>query len=361
MSVLRQVGGGVSRWIDAVAATIVAWLGWFSSHRSVRLVELENGQFEVRGGRSDARRAARDRVAIVDGRLEGPSSARLAAALRGSRAELVLQPGRFLFRPLELPGRAAEFLDGVVRSQIDRLTPWSAADAAFGWQGPTEAGSNRIAVTVVATARAVVSPYVQAIASLGPRSISVLTIPPDSGAEAAPVKVLEERARGALDAASIRRLLVIVLSIAALAAIGAVAADIVIANDLEAKRQELARRITGARTAARVSGESPQDAATVALRAVERRRHESPASVMILETLSQLLPDHTYVTEMRVEGDKLRLVGLTRDAPSLIGLIEQSGRFTRATFFAPTTRSPTDPGERFHIEAQIGSSFAPRS
>jgi general secretion pathway protein L len=361
MSVLRQIADWLSRWIDTVAATIVAWLGWFSSSRAVKLVEIENGQFEVRAGRGGPFSASGQRVTIADGRIAGSPSAGLAAALRGSRAELVLQPARFLFRPLELPGRAAEFLDGVVRSQIDRLTPWSAADVVFGWQGPNAVGFDRIAVTVAATARAVVAPYVQAIAGLGPRSITVSTLLPDAGAGAHPVKVLEERQRGALDVASVRRLLVILLAAAALAAVGATAADIVIANDLGTKQQEVARRIAGARAAARASGDAPLDAATAAQRVVERRKHESPASVMVLDTLSQLLPDHTYVTELRVEGDKLRVIGLTRDAPSLIGLIEQSGRFTRATFFAPTTRSPTDPGERFHIEAQIGPSFAPRS
>jgi general secretion pathway protein L len=75
--------------------------------------------------------------------------------------------------------------------------------------------------------------------------------------------------------------------------------------------------------------------------------------VLALEALSKILPDQTYVTELRVEGNKLRLTGVTRDAPALIELIEQSGRFTRATFFAPTTRSSSDTGDRFHIEAII--------
>ena len=88
-----------------------------------------------------------------------------------------------------------------------------------------------------------------------------------------------------------------------------------------------------------------------------KRKQTSPSSVMVLEAISRVLPDSTYVTELRVEGDKMQVVGLTQDAPSLIKLIEQSPQFTRATFFAPTTRDQNDPGQRFHIEAHITPYF----
>ncbi len=95
------------------------------------------------------------------------------------------------------------------------------------------------------------------------------------------------------------------------------------------------------------------------LASLERRKYETATSVIVIEALSRLLPDHTYVTELHLAGNKLQIAGITHDAPSLIPLIEQSGHFTRATFYAPTTRSPSDPGERFHIEAQIDLRNAP--
>ena len=80
---------------------------------------------------------------------------------------------------------------------------------------------------------------------------------------------------------------------------------------------------------------------------------------VLLERLPVPEPDRLF--ELRVEGNTVQMIGITRDAPSLIGLIEQSHRFTRATFFAPTTRSPSDTGERFHIEAQIEAGSGPRT
>jgi general secretion pathway protein L len=160
-----------------VAATLVGLLGRFSTRRGVQFVEEKPGVFALQGRAT----GAVERVEIADGHVVGQLPASLATTLRGNRVELVLQSTRFLFRPLELPGRAAEFIEGVVRSQIDRLTPWTPGDAVFGWTQPVEAGPERIVVTVAATARAMVMPLVQALAGAGAATVALSTLPQDPG------------------------------------------------------------------------------------------------------------------------------------------------------------------------------------
>ena len=59
MTRLRAIVDGVLRWIDGVAATIVAMAGWFGSRRTVQLVEDGSGFFGRRGRQSIARACAR--------------------------------------------------------------------------------------------------------------------------------------------------------------------------------------------------------------------------------------------------------------------------------------------------------------
>jgi general secretion pathway protein L len=360
MTVLRQIADGFSRWIDSVAATLAGMFARFTSSRGVQLVEEDGDVFVVRTPGEDVQSQSPERVRIVNGQVSGPLPASLATLLQGSQAEIVLRPARFLFRPLELPQRASEFLDGIVRAQIDRLTPWSPADAVFGWSKPVEISNNRIVVTVAATARALITPYVQALASLGAESIAISTIPPDAGSSSAPIKLLAQRAKSALEVDRIRQVLVAVLIGTGLMAAAAIGAEIIVADSLGARQDELSRRLAERRVQIQKGGEAVMGPAAT-LRALERRKHETSSSVIVLDALSQVLPDHTYVTELRIEGDKLQVIGVTRDASSLIRLIEESAHFTRATFFAPTTRSPTDPGERFHIEARIQPVYTPGS
>ena len=349
MTFLRQIGEAYAGWMDGVAAAATALLGRLTAPPKVRLIEQAAGVFALQPARGGAQAMP---LTIANG--IAACSPEAAAKVSGSRVELALRPDRFFFRPLEAPKRAAEFLDGVVRAQIDRITPWSVSEAAFGWSAPVEIANERIAVTVAAAPRAQLVPLTQALDALGAKSVAVSTALPDQ----TPITVFDESAADAAEARSVRRKLSAALLALVLLAGSALAADIVVGNRLRDRQNDIAQRIAERRGLLRAGADA---AANSALAQLERRKNASPASVIVLEALSNALPDNTYVTELRVEGTKVQVVGFTSDAPSLIRLIERSPHFSRATFFAPTTRAPSDPGDRFHIEAQIKPVFSPPS
>jgi general secretion pathway protein L len=343
MSLSKTIGATLDAWTGSVAGAVIAGLDRAVSPRVVRLVEGADGGFAVEaGGKAEGMPS---RIAFADGALSAPN---LASLFRGSRVEIVLQPRRFVIRPLELPARAADFLEGIVRAQIDRLTPWSASEAVFGCSAPAASGPENMTTMIAATTRKVAMTYVQAVSGFRPAAVAICTDVAERGAGR--VKVFEQKAHGHLDAARLGRALKVGLVVLAAVTLVSVAAAAYVTDRLGSQEAELARQISARRAAIR-SGFDGSDRSPVAV--LEQRKHETPSSVIMLEALSRLLPDHTYVTDLRLAGSKLQISGITRDAPSLIPLIEQSRHFTRATFYAPTTRAPSDPGERFHIEMRV--------
>src|SRR5450631_2950304 len=103
MSTLGDTGTAFSLWIDTVARTLSTMFEHFKSRRGVQLVQDDDG-FTVRlaePGKSKSKAATlpAHRIRIADGIVSDPLPPEWAAAFRGSRAELVLQPSGFLFRP----------------------------------------------------------------------------------------------------------------------------------------------------------------------------------------------------------------------------------------------------------------------
>lgn len=342
MTMFSTISAVFGAWTGSVANAIIAGAGRVVSPRVVRLVETDDGGFAVEAdGKADNVPA---RIRFADGALSPPN---LGPLFRGKRVEVVLRPKRFLFRPLELPARAADFVEGIVRAQIDRLTPWTAGEAVFGCTVPVAGGSDTITTMIAATTRKVATGYAQAVAAFHPSAVAVCT---DVEGHAGPVKVFEQSARGHLDAARLSRLLQVVLGAVAAVAVLSAVVSAYVGNSLGAQEDELARQISVRRAAVRAGADGGDHSPIAAL---ERRKYETAASVIVLETLSRVLPDHTFISELHLAGDKLQISGITSNAPSLIPLIEQSQHFTRATFYAPTTRAPSDPGERFHIEARV--------
>ncbi len=85
------------------------------------------------------------------GRTNPPLPADWIAAFRGSRVEAQIPSGQVMACRLDFPGQAGGFLEGMIRAQVDRLTPWTINEAVFGWSQPAATANERIELIFAAT------------------------------------------------------------------------------------------------------------------------------------------------------------------------------------------------------------------
>ncbi len=353
MAVLTEAKELFSQWIEAVVGAVDAVAGRLVRARRIRLEQRDDGIFTAKAIPADSGAGLGDlSFRLVNGAPQPPLSAAWEVAFRGSSIEAELPASQAMTHLLDFPSKAGDFLDGMIRTQIDRLTPWSARDAVFGWTPPKEVADGRIEIVFAATSRLVIAPLLQLAQALDAASIAIYTEAPSGGSDK--IVLIEKSLRSVIGPAiNLPRLLRAILLSAGIAAAASLLLNIYLGGSLQDDLGDLQRRITQRRAALRLDA----NGLASGLGLLAKRKQTTPSSVMVLEAVTRALPDSTFVTELRIEGDKVQVVGMTQDAPSLIRLMEQSPQFTRATFFAPTTRAANEPGERFHIEAHITPYF----
>jgi general secretion pathway protein L len=338
MKPLKAASDFLEPWTGSVATAIISAVDRAIPPRIVRVVEQgEELLVETDDGKTVAKIAT-----------ETIASSNLGSLLGGAKIELMLDPSHFVFRPVEVPARASAFLEGIVRAQIDRLTPWNASEAVFGCSPPVASSGETITTIVAFTTRKIIDKYVGPLSTFHPAVISVWTQP--TGHEVGRLKLVEQNSRKYLGATRLNRGLKAAFGLTGLAALLAVLSSIFLSSYLGNQEEELSGQLSQRRAAIRVNSSSNDRSPTAILR---RRKLDTAPVVLVLDKLAAVLPDNTYLTELHLTDDKVQIIGISADSSSLIPLIEQSTTFKNATFFAPTTNSVSDRGERFHIEAQI--------
>ena len=324
------------RWIEILAALVVGMNEAWRARRAL-VVAVEDRRLIVRGGDAPLPRAQHE----------------IAAAARRAFVTLEFPGDEIVRQQISLPARAREFLPGLVRNQIERLSPWPAAQVAYGFEAAANLKDPETLDTrVLITPRAGIEAALADLAALGVTADRIVA--QEVADVGAPPVVLwsrydtgsgrgQARARGLIAAA-----LVIVLALSggvsawALVSASALRAD---SEETAARSADLQKRLQGAHAA---SG--------AALDPAERawnQKEAAPSGVLLLETLSQALPDNAYITELSLQKSTMRIIGLTSDAPALIAPIEEIGAFAEVHFFAPTTRGPDGRSFWFHIEARV--------
>lgn len=261
---------------------------------------------------------------------------------------LLLPPDQFLETRLTLPAATEENLRDVLGFEMDQISPFSSNDVYYDFivagRSPT---SQTIDVDVFITRRDIVDRLVTSLRTLGlrprsvsarntrggPRSVNLLPVP---------------RGRSSRNSKH-----VIKSSLAAAAIVLLIAVATIPLIQKHRLIGTLEPQVTQAMEAANEGAAMRRDMEEIirASRDLVLRKESQPMLMRIVDEMTKILPDDTWVTRLDVSGSEIQIQGQSRSAASLIGIVESSALFESARFRSPVTQVPQSDVERFHLSA----------
>ena len=281
-----------------------------------------------------------------------PGGGRALGGLLGNRAKpgtivLRVPTGAVLSREVALPLAAERDLTRVLQFEMDRLTPFSAEELFFSHEIiRRDRVAGRISLRLALAPKAGLEPLIEQLGRAG----------------LAPDAIEGREADGALrrillasQARAMNRTVLVERGAWAFASILLIACLVI---PFIRQQNELAQ------SAATIAALRPRVAAITALRnrieastagadvlAAAEREIGDPLTV--LSTLTSLLPDDTFLTDLSLTGRKVTINGQSASAAKLIGLLSTDPAFDNPSFVAPVTRLETSHTDLFSIRADI--------
>ncbi len=310
-------------------------------------LSLEGQQVRVEHQSRGRRRPLAELAVDGSGRLSGLPGTVAAIDPAHTRCRVVLQAEKSLSRELELPLVAEENLSDVLRFEMDRQTPFRAGDVYFDYQIlKRDPARQKLQVLLQVVRRPLVDNLITHLehwdlrpvhsrAPVGTQGELVLDFQPG---------IFQEPSSFGFN-----------LLLTAMALVLAVVAVVLPVQEQRQLSALLEIRLDGARLAAAkaVKVRDLLDARIEAGAILKQAKSTRPSMVELLETLSQALPDDTYLFRLDVRDADVSLHGSSKSASALIGILEQTPYLAKTRFASPVTREGKGGRERFHIGARL--------
>ena len=284
------------------------------------------------------------------GRTLDETALRALNAAKGQEVELRLRPDHVIQSSFKVPAGGLGFIEQIIESRLDRLTPWKPEKILFGVGSAGKPGSDgQFDVPFAATSLEICAVSIGRLEAFG-------LVPSAIGSAAGPVSsaALVDLFRGRNNIARKRRRKRI-----AAAAVALLAASIVtsLATAYAGYRSttrlaDLDSRLTAARNALVAGAGSPAERES-ALALIEQKT-PSAAKFFLIDRLADIIPMNTFLDQMDISPAGIRLAGTTSEASALIGLLEAGSLLSDVRFSAPVTRQE-DGRDRFDITGAIGA------
>ena len=364
----KDIGGRQSRleialaeawrwWIGELAACVPSALRHrFAGSRGRLLLVVDAAGDNLIEETGDGRRP----LGRID--VDAPSGRQLASPLprmrQGEHRPLAIRlDARHALRTTaSLPLAAERNLAQVIGFEFERLVPFKQSEVYFAYRVTArDKAVQTIGVELTIVPHAELANIVAALPGLGFQAAEIQVVGP---AVEAPTIIPFASQNPISRSRSGRR---VNLALGALAVVLAIACIAIPLWRDQATIESLDAQIANARQKAEASAalQKQIDAESRDQRFLIDRKTLSPAVTELLATLTQLLPDDTYLTELELKGDKVKMVGLTGSATALLAAIAKSPSFRDASFESSITHDTKTNRERFDIGAHIAKRGGP--
>jgi len=289
------------------------------------------------------------RIAIT-GQTPDLERAEVQSAIRRRATNAVivrLDQSLVLDASISLPLTAERSLRPILRNQLERLVPLSADEVEFEYQIVTRSTANKtISVRLVIATHASIERALAIARSVGltPRSI----IAAGAGNET----ITLWRAGRADGTSSVQRRLHRTLEVAAVLLL--VTAYVTYVYRLGEMRDQLLDDVAAATRASSAARDLlNRNVQTEKAVAVLQRQRREVHPLMLLDELTQLVPQTTWISQLIVRGRNIELIGYSPRVAELISRIENHELFFDPKFLSPITMSPDGKGERFDLSLSV--------
>jgi len=252
-----------------------------------------------------------------------------------------------------LPAAAKENLRQVMAFELDRLTPFNAEQVYYSVKILDKDVQGKIKVLLILTPKTTLDGIVQQLnnAEIYPSVVDYGEQANDFAYDLEPYNLLPEEKRPVKDKAT-----QIAMTGLAIFAMGLAIAVLVF--PLWQKQQEVDRLRQALR-------DLQEDAQVVQAQQLEidlvveeterliKIKQRAPGLTELLNLLSQLMPNDTWLTHFKYNEDYLQIQGQSPSASGLISVLEASSLFSHVRFVSPLTQDKKTGLERFQIRMEL--------
>ncbi|MBF0218661.1 MAG: PilN domain-containing protein [Gammaproteobacteria bacterium] len=262
-------------------------------------------------------------------------------------ATVNLQFSQVVSRTLTLPRALLVNLRQSLIFEMDRYTPFSAEAICFDYvvaDHPQQ--SDKILVTLSYLPLRLLTPWQEALATL---SLQLLLVSGEQRAGAMNLLPLAQRQQRPPLLGRTRQLslLLLLLLIAALLITPLLQQrlEVTALGEIYNRTLSEANRVQDLR--------QRYESDSFRLGYLQGLQQAAPLRIELLRELTQLIPDHTTVQQLRMMGRQIEVIGVSAAASELIALLEASPLFNKVEFVSALSRVGREQQEQFHLRLEL--------